>query len=644
MAVTAQAATLSMDIKGLSHPAVGMSDVTATLTMQDKVVLDARIGDLHWQGHQHQNVRYHCPDLQMTKQRLRCEKGQLLLPKPVPVALDYWPQAKRFKLELQPPGEYWRVEGQLSGRSPKIDIQLQQADLSRLSPLLPHDGPMITNGRASGQVQIRLDQQAVTAVSGQLAIQQLVFADQTGLHAGDKLAGQLSWVAQRAGEQWQWQGQLDWQQGEVFWNPMYFPRGGHQLIAQGVWSPAGLSVDQAKLNMADIGRASLSLAWSTAQGVERLSLTGQSLSLAQAYGVLLKPWLAGTAAADLEVTGEGDIDLSMRDGALQSLDIALRKADLIDNQQRFALKQVGLTLPWRVDQPTLAELSFDGGHLLKVDIGATRVPLRLNGWDVEVKQASLPILDGRLDLQDFHAAKVAGNWQWAFSGALAPISMPRFSTAMGWPSMKGTLSGKVPRVSFHDQILSMDGTLQMKVFDGTIELAKLKLINPLGVPSLTADLTAHELDLGMLTETFSFGSIAGKVDASVQGLELSNWQPLRFDAKLMSSAGSYPRRISQRAVQNISALGGGGAAVALQKSVLRIFENFRYSQLGLSCRLHNGVCTMTGVEPAPGGYVIVKGGGVPAITVMGYNRQVDWDELIERLKRITRDNLKPVVQ
>ena len=114
---------------------------------------------------------------------------------------------------------------------------------------------------------------------------------------------------------------------------------------------------------------------------------------------------------------------------------------------------------------------------------------------------------------------------------------------------------------------------------------------------------------------------------------------MHFDARLASSDGEYPRRISQAAVQNISALGGAGAASAIQRSLLRFFEQFGYSALGLSCRLENGVCRMGGIENVPQGYVIVKGGGIPAITVLGYNRNVGWRELIERLKRVTRDNV-----
>ncbi len=55
---------------------------------------------------------------------------------------------------------------------------------------------------------------------------------------------------------------------------------------------------------------------------------------------------------------------------------------------------------------------------------------------------------------------------------------------------------------------------------------------------------------------------------------------------------------------------------------------------------------MSGIEGevSSQGYVIVKGGGIPAITVMGYNRQVSWHELLDRLKRVTQGNVKPIVE
>jgi hypothetical protein len=53
---------------------------------------------------------------------------------------------------------------------------------------------------------------------------------------------------------------------------------------------------------------------------------------------------------------------------------------------------------------------------------------------------------------------------------------------------------------------------------------------------------------------------------------------------------------------------------------------------------------MGGVENTAQGYVLVKGAGVPALSVLGYNREVNWEVLLERMKRIAQDNVRAVVE
>ena len=53
---------------------------------------------------------------------------------------------------------------------------------------------------------------------------------------------------------------------------------------------------------------------------------------------------------------------------------------------------------------------------------------------------------------------------------------------------------------------------------------------------------------------------------------------------------------------------------------------------------------MGGVESSPNGYVMVKGGGIPSLTVVGYNRQVGWLELMDRVKQATEGKLKAEIR
>ena len=103
-------------------------------------------------------------------------------------------------------------------------------------------------------------------------------------------------------------------------------------------------------------------------------------------------------------------------------------------------------------------------------------------------------------------------------------------------------------------------------------------------------------------------------------------------------------RIMAEIVDLVAERSGAGAAAAIQRSFLRIFETFGYRKIGLTCKLRNTVCEMGGVADTAQGYVIVQGGGIPSITVMGYNRQVGWEELVGRIKAATQSNVGPVVK
>jgi len=223
--------------------------------------------------------------------------------------------------------------------------------------------------------------------------------------------------------------------------------------------------------------------------------------------------------------------------------------------------------------------------------------------------------------------------------------MSDFTTQLKLPRMLGKASAVIPLVTYNGGILTTDGSVVLNVFNGTATVTQLTMDTPLGIaPKLNAEIALRNLDLGELTRTFSFGAIEGKLDGDIKALALQNWKPVTFDAMLQSSPGKYPKKISQRAVENISALGGSGAAAAVQRSFLRFFEQFNYGKMGLSCRLRNDICEMGGIESTAHGYIIVKGSGIPAITVMGYNQTVGWSELLARVKRVTDGNSKAVIK
>jgi hypothetical protein len=51
-----------------------------------------------------------------------------------------------------------------------------------------------------------------------------------------------------------------------------------------------------------------------------------------------------------------------------------------------------------------------------------------------------------------------------------------------------------------------------------------------------------------------------------------------------------------------------------------------------------------GAARADGGFTIVRGGGIPALDVIGYNRRVDWNELVDRLQRVVAEGRPATIQ
>ena len=224
-----------------------------------------------------------------------------------------------------------------------------------------------------------------------------------------------------------------------------------------------------------------------------------------------------------------------------------------------------------------------------------------------------------------------------------PVDMAELSAALGWPAFTGSLSGSLPELRFSDGALVLGSPLVTEVFDGEVVVDHLVLEEPLGVsPILRADVRVNDISLEALTRVFSFGRVTGRLEGSVDGLVLADWQPIAFDAWLRTPEGDDSEHlISQRAVDNLASIGGAGGAISA--GFLRLFSEFSYDRVGLSCRLRAGLCEMGGIAPADPGYYIVVGGGLPRIDVVGYNERVDWSVLVERLIRAT-GSAGPVVR
>lgn len=642
----AELSRVTLSIGDIQHPAFSARGIRAELAGRDLDVLDLRIGELRVRERSFRDLRLECQKFSLERDTLRCAAGVLRLPEPVPLSFAYSPRGRRLELELAPaPGESWRVAARF-GDAWSLEAKVARGNPARLAPWLPAGWPRPGGGALDLDARFAGRGEALESASVDLSVADLSFGDEAGLRAGEKLAGRARVEATLAQGRGQWRADAEWKAGELFWQPVYLAGGGYAFRGQGVMDGERITLSGGEFAAAGIGSAHLSGAFARDPfALRELSLEARDLALEPLFERFARPFLEGTLLAQARAGGRGDLALRYGGGALQALSLELRGAALGDPGGRFAVEGVDARIPWAREGRSRADIRMASASVLRIPLGRVAFPLEIEGLRFSAREAALPVLDGTLTLQDFEAELEPWGWRWEFGGGLSPVSMEALTAALGIHTMHGSLAGVIPRVRYARSTLAMEGALLIRVFDGTVVVKDLALLEPLGrAPRLLGNLDARGLDLDQLTRTFSFGSITGKVDVSVGRLELSGWKPVQFDARVASSEGDYPRRISQRAVQNIAALGGGGAAAVIQRGFLGMMKEFGYSKIGLACRLERGVCNMSGVEDAPQGYVIVKGGGIPALTVMGYNRAVGWNELLGRLQRITQQDLNPVIK
>ena len=478
------------------------------------------------------------------------------------------------------------------------------------------------------------------------------FSDEAGLHAGEKLTGQIKMAAKKptTSDAWAWNGLISWTAGELYWQPFYFGKAGNTFAINGTFKQDILNIQQASLLVNEVGKmqATATINIKT-KIVEDVKVNANDVDFAGLYAVFLKPMAEKSAFGNMDVSGRADWKFEIKNFAPTSFKLNLRDANIEDKNGKFAFSHINAHIPWDYDNPKNLQIAYKSGHLLKLPLRETQLKAEINRFSLTTPKLDLPVLDGALSLSDVSAVRLGDNWAWHLRMNLVPITLNEFSKALGWPEMKGQISGQIPLVTYANKQLKMDGAMTFNAFNGSISMNDLIINDPLGVaPRLYADLKMRNLDLGDLTRTFSFGAIEGKLDGDVKDMVLENWKPVQLIASIQTSEGEHLKKISQRAVENITALGGEGTAAALQRTFLRFFKEFNYEKIGLSCKLRQDICEMGGVESidpmsTASGYIIVKGKGIPAVNVNGYTQKVSLQDLLGRIKRITDSNTKVIV-
>ncbi len=375
--------------------------------------------------------------------------------------------------------------------------------------------------------------------------------------------------------------------------------------------------------------------------VEQLKLDVPKTPISNLYKSYLESWVSALLQRDLITTGDIDLHLNWgkNDILLQS---EISGLNIEDKQKLFGWSGIEGFIQWhnrKKDYSTA--LRWKKGYFSKIILGKSQLYIDAMGKNINLKAPfRQPILDGALIIETLKAKNVGQkNMFIELGGSLKPIKLATLTTAFDAPALNGQISGIIPNITYNlsNRHINIGGAILIRAFDGEIVVHKLQLEKPISqLPILTADIDIKKLNLKTLTNITEFGEIQGELSGYIKSLRMLKWQPVAFDVYLGTpSDNKLPRRISQKAVQNLSNLGNGSAVGVLSQGALSFFENFSYQTIGWGCKLKNTICEMSGAEKTGKGYYIVKGGGLPRIDVIGYNEKVNWRDLFNRLKNIS---------
>jgi hypothetical protein len=544
--------------------------------------------------------------------------------------------------DLRIAGGLARLEVRLNAPRWQLEANGTDLELKAVRALLPADAlppDLEADGKLALQIQAAGSAQAWRTAALDASVAGVTVQNAVGTVATESLGAALHATLQPAGDAAHFELRLDHTNGQALAGPVLLDLGAQPLTleAEGRIAKDGLEVTAAQVSQAGLLAASGSARVAFAP---RLQLQAASIDLARlefpaAYTSFLQLALAATELGTLQSQGNLSAHLEWRDGAPQSLDATLSGLDFADPARKLALRGVDGRLQWdAADGPVRASgIAWQSVELYGIEGGPGALALRAHGSDFALLEpARLPIFDGAVLLKQLELGALGTpGLRLAFAADIEPISMERLSHAFGWPAMAGRLSGSIPGLVYRDRALAFDGDLRAEVFDGTVTARKLRLIDPLGAfPRLTGDIEARRLDLDLITRTFPIGSITGRLDADIGGLELFGWSPVAFDAHLYTTPGDRSRhRISQKAVNSLSNLGGGGGVMgALQSGFLQFFRTFGYDRVALRCQLRDDVCLMDGIPRREGGFYIVRGSGLPRIDVVAGSGRVAWSRLV----------------
>jgi hypothetical protein len=592
---------------------------------------------------------WHCP-----QGVLRIKQG-FLAQKKARFSFHYQQKRERLDFALQSiwlADSWLNFKGWQQGKQWQVTIDSKKLALPAGLVLLKQLNFIKKPPKLSGQAQASLvltgDEQ-VRHLNFSSDISRLAYSNDAGNQAMENLAFHAKITAQADKNAWQLQSDVAFKQGDVLFDSLFFTLQPPSvfLSAHMTWSNNLLKLNNISLKQTDVLalQAQGLLDFKAKQPVAKLSVALELPHVAQFQQHYLSAWLQDHDRAKMRLAGKVSVNLD-KTGAHWQADSHWRDV-VLHNDEQYQIDGLKADIHWENQAHSKdSQIGWQQIQLFhdKITLAANQLHLRLQQDDLTLQQPlHLPLLDGHAQVQQLTLRHALDEQKMLrFKAQLSPISLAAVMQVFDLPSLDGQISTDIPEIVYHQGKLfaTRRGELRIHAFDGDVIINDLILTHPWQEqPVLSAQIKIDQLDLQPLTHFLRFGEITGRLSGHVDDLRLVNWQPVYFrDAYIGTPKNDSSRKyISQKAINNISSLGGSNVTAALSRSVLQIFERFAYKHIGWGCQLAHGVCQMRGVaDMANGGYYLVEGRGLPRIDVKAYNRVVDWDELINRLKAATQ--------
>lgn len=643
---SAQGQEITVSVGTVTGPQWRASGVSLTYLSPSELRLN--VASVEWAGRVAiKNLQAHC-STRNTGIDLRCERGRFS------ATILGWGRQEGSLEGAFGNGESWTARFEVPRRGLVATLKQSGADMNVSARVLGQPAEDVRKlgaafgqtlpGEFVGNADLALSAKfgpVTTTATVEVSTRSLNYQEPSGRYAAENLAvhGLARWDS---GPQ-RWTLEVEGRGGQIYAEPLFLdftalPSKAELVVidTRDRWRIERLHVKQGAAGTLD---ATAQIA-KTGYKLENAEIAFDAPALAPVFATDVQPFLIGTPLDGLITAGAARGTIALRDGSLTALAAELSGVAFSAGRLGLSVQDLSGRVHWAGADAAPSTLQWSAGMIGRVPFGPSDVSFRVQGRDLALLAPwRQPLLEGAVNVERLALNSIGTPQADAdFRGALEPIDLTALCLALDWPVFGGTLGGQLPGLRLRNDVWSIDGALEAQVFDGTVRLENLQAIDPFGaLPRVAADAYLRRLDLELLTATFEFGRITGRLDGDINALRVLNWKPVAFDARLYSTPGDDSRRrISQRAIDSISAIGGGPTGL-LSRGFLSVFKDFSYDRIGISCVLHDGRCRMDGIEPAPSkdgrvGYYLVKGRLLPRIDVVGYAREVSWDTLVEQVK------------